>query len=70
MILNKTLNIGHSSMKNVIDSLIKADLVRKDDNGYQISDIGLTLVTSLQECYNKKYTPVFGNSGEIFNKIE
>lgn len=57
--LNKTLNIGHSSMKNVIDSLIKADLVRKDDNGYQISDIGLTLVTSLQECYNKKYTPVF-----------
>lgn len=57
--LNKVLHIGQSSMKNVLDTLVDADLVQKDDKGYRISDTGIAFVTSLQECFDKKYTPVF-----------
>lgn len=57
--LNKALYIGHSSMKNALDTLIVANLIKKDNEGYTITDEGKTLITSLQECYQKKYTPVF-----------
>jgi predicted transcriptional regulator/adenylate cyclase class IV len=57
--LNKVLHIGQSSMKNALDTLIDADLIKKSTDGYGISETGTALITSLQECYNKKYTPVF-----------
>lgn len=57
--LYRDTDISQSSMKNVLDALINAELVKKGERKYAITADGRSVLSSLKELSEIPYTPSF-----------